>query len=280
MNIKDFLIDNYIWILVVILLSIITVIGFLADKKREKKEKTIKKNDQIISNQPVNAPPINYQTPPMNNPYPNQINPINNQMPNIMNNQGINEPINNPIPKPINDPSAMINPNNMMNNNFNGINNNFNISNQIPNQTIPKPVSVQPIMSSPQPVENINPMNNINAEPLYQPSIESVSPIPTPVPSQPTPIPSYQNVTPLKPVGNMNQFNNQGMYSQPENLTPNQNTTIPTPTYQPSQPMNQENNPIPQFQNNIPNNQIPNPQVTTPQSINFVYGPTNNNNQQ
>ena len=39
MNIKDFLIENYIWILVVILLCIITVIGFLADKKKTKKEK-------------------------------------------------------------------------------------------------------------------------------------------------------------------------------------------------------------------------------------------------
>ena len=40
MNIKDFLIDNYIYIIIVIVLIIITIIGFLADKKKngEKKE--------------------------------------------------------------------------------------------------------------------------------------------------------------------------------------------------------------------------------------------------
>ena len=34
MNIKDFLIDNYIWIIVIILITIVTIIGFLADKKK------------------------------------------------------------------------------------------------------------------------------------------------------------------------------------------------------------------------------------------------------
>ena len=34
MNIKEFLIDNYIYIIIVIILIIITIIGFLADKKR------------------------------------------------------------------------------------------------------------------------------------------------------------------------------------------------------------------------------------------------------
>ena len=34
MNIKDFLLDNYIYIIIVIVLIIITIIGFLADKKR------------------------------------------------------------------------------------------------------------------------------------------------------------------------------------------------------------------------------------------------------
>ena len=44
MNIKNFLIDNYIYIIIVIVLIIITIIGFLADKKKssEKKEKPSK----------------------------------------------------------------------------------------------------------------------------------------------------------------------------------------------------------------------------------------------
>ena len=42
MNIKDFLIDNYIWILVIILITIITIIGFLADKKKSGKKEKMK----------------------------------------------------------------------------------------------------------------------------------------------------------------------------------------------------------------------------------------------
>ena len=34
MNLKDFLMDNYIYIIIVIILIIITIIGFLADKKK------------------------------------------------------------------------------------------------------------------------------------------------------------------------------------------------------------------------------------------------------
>ena len=49
MNIKEFLLDNYIWILVVILLSIITVIGFLADKNRGGKTGK-QKNNQLVIN--------------------------------------------------------------------------------------------------------------------------------------------------------------------------------------------------------------------------------------
>ena len=41
MNIKDFLIDNYIWIIVIILITIITIIGFLADRKKEIMKKMI-----------------------------------------------------------------------------------------------------------------------------------------------------------------------------------------------------------------------------------------------
>ena len=41
MNIVDFLIANYYWFIAIILLTIITIIGFLADKKKSdaKKEK-------------------------------------------------------------------------------------------------------------------------------------------------------------------------------------------------------------------------------------------------
>ena len=66
MNIKDFLIENYIWILVVILLSIVTIIGFLADKKRVKNKK-----EEVPANNGNNA---NATTIPDNS---NNSNPVN-----------------------------------------------------------------------------------------------------------------------------------------------------------------------------------------------------------
>ena len=37
MNFRDFLMDNYIYIIIVIVLVIVTIIGFLADKKKNGK---------------------------------------------------------------------------------------------------------------------------------------------------------------------------------------------------------------------------------------------------
>lgn len=65
MNIKEFLLDNYIWIIVVILLSIITVIGFLADKKKtpkKKKGESSPMNPGDVAS--ANTAPINYQSTP------------------------------------------------------------------------------------------------------------------------------------------------------------------------------------------------------------------------
>ena len=48
MNIVEFIKDNYIWFLVIILIAIITVIGFLADKNNgKKKEKSAKGNKDV-----------------------------------------------------------------------------------------------------------------------------------------------------------------------------------------------------------------------------------------
>ena len=88
MNIKQFLLDNYIWILVIILISIVTIIGFLADKKKNDKKK-----ENAAQQQPSNEnnlAPMQYQeqsqsaanTMGMNNalgfPLPQQSTQINN----------------------------------------------------------------------------------------------------------------------------------------------------------------------------------------------------------
>ena len=61
MNIKEFLIDNYIWIIVVIVLLIITIIGFLADKKKGKDPKVGAPQPSPVPNNAAPAGPINYQ---------------------------------------------------------------------------------------------------------------------------------------------------------------------------------------------------------------------------
>ena len=51
MNIKDFLMDNYIYIIIVIVLIIITIVGFLADKQKnggKKKRVKLSFNTNIL----------------------------------------------------------------------------------------------------------------------------------------------------------------------------------------------------------------------------------------
>ena len=88
MTFVDFLTDNYIWIIVIILITIITIIGFLADKKRNTKTKDASMNNQNMNNsQPINMngmpqPMPTFQQEPMN--IPNDMNVMNN---NVQNNQ-------------------------------------------------------------------------------------------------------------------------------------------------------------------------------------------------
>ena len=74
MNISEFIKDNYIWFLVILLIAIITVIGFLADKNNgKKKEKNAKGNKDVnkgnlsIQVQPNNInDSLNTMAPPSN----------------------------------------------------------------------------------------------------------------------------------------------------------------------------------------------------------------------
>lgn len=319
MNIKDFLIDNYIWILVIILITIITIIGFLADKKKGgKKNQNVPPVNPNLNNQPVNnGMPMQYQQPaevPQN-----QMN--NNNMQMNYNNMNGQAPVNQNIP---NNPSTLNNQN--MGNNMNNVNTMM---------TEPQPVQVGPTnmmtMNNPQPVENVTP--NVEQESMYQPLSEQkpvIAPQPVPdfsnmqnmnnqemaspmmdtqlqqgtisfTPNQPmnsvtipvtqvAPEPAVNQMTPYNMPSPMPIDNNQGMVS---NVVPN-NTTIPQPVSpQPipvPQPVSAQNimpNPYNNGQMMQPNynqptpsmpQQMPNEQaVSSPQPINFVYGPQNNN---
>ena len=295
MNIKDFLIDNYIWIIVIILITIITIIGFLADKKKGDKKVKTKNQDNQNPNmeQPINnMGPITYQNP---------IDPTQNQMNNNIG-MNFNNNLNNTTIEPINQ---------MNNLEQNQIIGNFN-QQQIPvNGTIPTGINIQ---NNPQPIENVLPNNN--QEPMYQPLSEQ-----TPV-IAPQPIPNFgNNQTPIENIYNQNQGNNfvNMQQNQEQNIIPTpdynnvqmqeqqpyeNNNIIGQPTFnQPNttipQPINviptpQPVNPQPIMQNHtteqqmlqsnfnnqsIPNNPIPqtNPQQPVNQPINFVYGPQGNN---
>ena len=176
MNIKDFLIENYIWLLVIILITIVTIIGFLADKKRGGKKE---KNVQQTTPQNVNNQPVNPQL--MNNQQLNNQSPIQYQQPqDIQSNQM----------------------NNNMGMNFNNMNTTVRPLNQMNNQqtmtTEPQPMmytmpqAMQPMsnpvetINNPQPVENIAP--NIVQEPMYQPLSEQKPVI------APQPVPNFSNM--------------------------------------------------------------------------------------
>ena len=296
MNIKDFLIENYIWLIVIVLITIVTIIGFLADKKRvnnkEKKAKVAPQNTQTANEkqpdfmqtteQPINnVQPIQYQQP-----QPAQLNQVNNNM-------GMN---------------------------FNNINTTVRPINQTNTETVPQPINytepqvIEPMnnqqktITSPQPVENI-PQNPVQ-EPMYQPLSEQKPIIaPQPVPNfsnvQPQnnpevnqvvqnpinmqPLPSQINV--IQPVTEtmmpspVPMVNNN--FAQTPNFIPN-NVTIPQavnpiPAPQPINPQSIQNNPNQAGNMQQMNMMQPNPnmiqptQNTIPQPINFVYGPQNNN---
>lgn len=273
MNIKDFLIDNYIWIIVVILLIIITIIGFLADKKKVKEPK----NGAPVPN---NLPPSNMngngQAAPMNyQPVTNQIdgNVQNNQ------NQALGQLPNSTV-APVNVVNQP-NDNNIMNSNINPVVANAN--NPLGNVSTVAPTPVEPINNS-----------VVNPEPMYQPLSEqkpsfSATNMNSPLVSNQT------SVTPVPVSNNENVINNQPVQAEPmansipspiPNVIPNQMpgsvnvnpVPIPTPTSpipvpQPLPNANDVNNSVA----NLNNNTIPNT-VPTPQPINFVYGQQNNQN--
>lgn len=288
MNIKDFLIDNYIWILVVILLSIVTIIGFLADKKRVKNKKDVNSTASNGTDAQTTAIPDN-----LNNPVNTGVNYQTNS------NQQFDS-LNMPLPQAnINmQPTAPVEPVQAFNS-------------QIVN-TMPSPI--EPVNTSPSP------------EPMYQPLSEQVpnfsNPEPTPStipyqsPAQPIPVvPSTKVPTePVQPTNFVNQpsynpqniqtnepYNNQFNQNNQINMVPNNNmvnssitnnntqlnnnyqglNNMSTPSQMPyqSQPTNTIPTPIPSPVPVEPthiNNPEPSPAPTQP--ISFVYGPQNNQN--
>ena len=294
MNIKDFLIDNYIYIIIVIVLIIITIIGFLADKKtkgRSTGKDVLPNNNANLGNaagSPAMQQPMNYQ-PAV---------PTNETM-----NVGANGPlVNNNVPvEPVNFGQV----NNGLVNSINPVmpqetstnNNSLNVvpgmiqgaivtPNPVPpvevaQPTIVPPQNVAPIPAAPGPIYQM---------PQGQPAMNTpVEPTPMASFNQPMPSNNMPGVLPnnINMVPNSEPTNLVGNFGSVNPVTPVNPAPIPTPV-EPVQPVN----PIPPVPN-IPVNPVPvsNPvipnQGTMPQPVNnsqlnFVYGNQqsnqNNNN--
>ena len=314
MNIKDFLLDNYIYIIIVIILIIITIIGFLADKKKNGAKKLEKA--PIASNNagytPGGTAPITYDPAAMNNTMVNnglnvnQMNlpttPTNNQVQNNM-----AQPM--PAPEVLNQPQPVtavpVSPVNNVNMTQPGM-----VAEPMPNVVMNQPGPVEPManvnmtqpgmaaelmsnVNQPGPVE---PMNNnmvFVPEPMYQPLSDQQPHFEGVTPSEPAPVqqPMMNQPGPVQPNGfeQMNNINPAPMEAPVMAPTPN---PIPNPMPENVNNVNMMNNGMMANQPVMPNpmpipnpvdNTVPNP-ITPPQPVNptpvgFVFGPQQNNNQ-
>ena len=284
-NFKEFLIDNYIWIIVVIVLIIITIIGFLADKKRDK---------------PNNGNGNQQPNPTPNQPLPTGVQPqlVAANMGQVPNNGGmqpmpnvqalatmpsgavamqpmaaVNQPqpvmpgmINNVTPQPV-EPIVAAAPT---------------------SEPLVAPLSEQKPTFSNQSVEqNINNFHQNNPQPIVNNNINeqmvqpepAVAPMNTGIPAAiPQPINNaiQNNMAMPQPVEPAMQV---PPVVQPQPVEPMPIPTAPMPNVNPVPIPNQ--NMVNQAPQNIPNTTIPNtattPQELPPQPVNFVYGPQNNN---
>lgn len=257
--IKDFLLEYYVWVLAVLVILLITIIGFLADTKRKKK---LREKSGVVGNTSSNLQ--------NNNTNINQnmvMDQSMNMNPNIDRNIGMNPNINLNNQNISNDYNQQNNSNDPFNSNVNGVNNNFeqatmNVNNNpffiqnqneepqvIPNNIAPTPIEAVPIA---------NQMGNIPAavvEPTEVTNFNNQNMGPTPVvePMQQVQVP-YSN--PSVQV----EMPNQMLDSQTQNIAPPVNNQMPDMANQ-STPV-QNNVQIPVMPNQdmvVPNNtQMPN----------------------
>lgn len=284
MGIKDFLVAHYGYIIAIIVLIIITIIGFLADKKGKDKNTS---KDILPNNNPNmgNVNPGGNMQQPMNyQPTTDAVMGPTNNIPaeSANNNVFVNPMVNNAV-NPVMSASQPEPELNVMPGTMQGtiVNNNVNQM-SAPTQPVINPIPLEP--AQPAPISQV-PVQPVNPMPMYQPA-----PSETPVMPAVNPINNMQNYNQVNDnaVPNMepiNQNPNLGRVMSANNVNP---APIPTPV-QPVQPVPippvpaQPVNPMP-----MPNTTVPN-QVTTPQPVNngqfnFVYGnqqsinPNNNNN--
>ena len=300
MNIIDFLYDNYLWIIAILVIAIFTTIGFIADRKS--KSKSGKGNESIgTPNNQAKVVPTEVPTPtnnintnmnmtdvPNNNYQGINNNMINNEpnfatnMPSVnnMNEQGmVNNYTNGGVVNPMNQvPNMGMNENMMSNSNqtMNGVGQNipnFNVA-PTPEPSFNQVNQMMPNDNMPQGFNNAMPTNNQNVNQVNNGTL-NVNPMAgqTPVynnqayvnenPSMV--VNSWDEPKPVNPVSINQGFNQNVVGNIPTN---NSSSQIPI---QESIPVNTVSSNMQQPVNNVPNgNGVP--------GLNFVYGSNQNNN--
>ena len=301
MNIIDFLYDNYLWIIAILVIAIFTTIGFIADRKS--KSKSGKGNESIgTPNNQAKVVPTEVPTPTNNintnmnmtdvpnNNYQNiNNNMINNDhnlttnMPpiNNMNEQGmVNNYTNGGVVNPMNQvPNMGMNENMMSNSNqtMNGVGQNipnFNVA-PTPEPSFNQVNQMMPNDNMPQGFNNAMPTNNQNVNQVNNGTL-NVNPMAGQAPvynnqayvneNPSMVVNSWDEPKPVNPVSINQGFNQNVVGNIPTN---NSSSQIPI---QESIPVNAVPNNMPQqTTNNIPNaNGVP--------GLNFMYGSSQNNN--
>lgn len=296
MNIIDFLYDNYLWIIAILVIAIFTMIGFIADRKSKSKNGKGNENIGTPNNQakvvptevPTQTNNMNMASIPNNN-YQGVNNMINNEpnfatnMPpvNNMNEQGmVNNYANGGLVNPMNQvPNMGTNENMMPNSNqtMNGVGQNipnfnvtptiepsFNQVNQMmPNNNMPQGFNNAVTNNN----QNVNRVNNgtLNVNPMagQTPTYNNQAYInenPSMI------VNSWDEPKPVNPVSI-----NQGFNQNVVNNVPTNNSSSQIPIQESISVNTAPNNMPQQTTNNIPN-------VNGTPRLNFMYGPSQNNN--
>lgn len=267
MNIIDFLYDNYLWIVAILVIAIFTIIGFIADRKSKGKNGKGNENISTINSgaqAQVGATPANMNANmSMGNMANNNYQNVNyNNVPNNYANSGVVNPVNQVPNMGVNGNSIPNNITNVMPTNEQNINQ---TNQMVSNDNIP-----QGNFTDVVPTNNVNISNGVsNNNPMPEPTLNYNNQ--SFASENPSVINSWDEPKAINPVSINSGFNQNNAGNIPINNTLGQ---MPV----------QENVPINAIPNNmqqpvnVANNNMPN--GGTVPGLNFVYGPNQNNNLQ
>lgn len=295
MNIIDFLYDNYLWIIAILVIAIFTTIGFIADRESKIKNgkgnvsvnapnnqiKEVPTETLVSSNMNTNMTNVPNNSQNVNNMVNNEPNFVANVPTfNNVNEQGmVNNYNSSGVVNPANQVSNMTTNENMMPNN----NQEVGVVNQsIPNFNVAPTVGsnfnqVNQMMPNENPQQGFNnvvPNNNQSFNQVSN-SIPNVNPMAGQTPTYSNQayvnenpnmvVNSWDEPKPVNPV-NINQGFNQNFVSNvPTNNSPSQ---IPI----------QESIPVNTMPNNMQQQVSNTPNINGVSGLNFMYGPSQNNN--